>query len=261
MLKLVHELTANRFALRNQFYVDTKVTVATTRLGVLWWILDPLFLMLIYYFLVNVIFHRGTANYHLFLLCGLATYQFFSRSISLCTGALVRNECLIKQVPLPMIIYVTISPLVQGFFCLISYIIVAVLNYQALGWYTPLILVPIFLIILIAFTAGIFLSIFEVYVRDVGKLVSYVLRFGLYLSPVLYEASKVFDNPNIPEFIKHLYSLNPMVHIITAVQDILYHGRMFDPVPLIIIFGVVLVFMQVGLLFFRKNAPQLPKIL
>lgn len=261
MLRLTKDIWKNRYALRSQFYVNIKTTVATTKLGMLWWILDPLFLMLIYYFLVNVIFNRGMPNFHLFLLCGLVTYQSFSRSVVLCTGALVRSEGLIKQASLPMVIYLVISPLVQAFFCMIGLIVIMIWNYHALGLHTLSIVVPVFLVIIISFTAGLFLSIFEVYIRDTGKLITYILRFGLYLCPVLYSPDRIYESQSIPEYVKTLYSLNPMVHVITAVHDLLFYGKMFDPVPILIVFASVLVIMQFGLFFFRRVSPYVPKML
>lgn len=261
MKRLTKDLWENRHALRSQFYVNTRTTVATTKLGMLWWILDPLFLMVTYYFVVKVIFNRGGPDYHLFLLCGLVTYQFFSRSVSLCTSALILSEGLIKQASLPMILYLVISPLVQAFFCLIGFGVIMAWNYHVLGPHTLAIVFPVFLIILITFAAGLFLSIFEVYIRDTGKLITYVLRFGMFLSPVLYSADKIYDNPSIPQYAKTLYSLNPMVPVLTAVKDVLFYGRMYDPVPLLWVFLAVVLVMQLGLLFFRKASPYVPKML
>jgi len=261
MKKLIKDLRNNRHALRSQFFVNTRTTVATTKLGMLWWILDPLFLMLIYYFLVKVIFNRGGPDFHLFLLSGIVTYQFFSRTVSLCTSALILSEGLIKQASLPMVLYLVVSPLVQAFFCMIGFAVIMALNYPALGLHSLAIIFPVLLIILMTFTLGLFLSIFEVYIRDTGKVISYVLRFGMFLSPVLYSVDRIYDNPDIPQYAKTLYALNPMVHILTAVKDVLFYGRMFDPIPLVIVFAVVLMVMQLGLLFFRKTSPYVPKML
>jgi len=261
MKTLAKDLWENRHALRSQFYVNTRTTVATTKLGMLWWILDPLFLMVTYYFLVKVIFNRGGDDYHLFLLCGLVTYQFFSRTVSLCTSALILSEDLIKQASLPMVLYLVVSPLVQAFFCMIGFMVIMIWNYPALGLHTFAIVFPVILIILITFTCGLFLSIFEVYIRDTGKLIAYVLRFGFFLSPVIYSTDKIYDNPAIPQYAKIIYSLNPMVHLLNAVKDILFYGRMFDPVPLVIVFAIVLLVMQLGLIFFRKASPYVPKLL
>jgi ABC-type polysaccharide/polyol phosphate export permease len=261
MLRATKDIWENRHALRSQFYVNIKTTVATTKLGILWWILDPLLLMLIYYFVVKIVFDRGGPNYHLFALCGIVTWQSFSRSINLCTGALVRSAGLIKQASLPMVLYIIISPIVQAFFCLIGLIIIMIWNYQALGLYTMSIVILVFLMIIMSFTAGLFLSIFEVYIRDTGKLVTYILKFGFYISPILYSPDRIYEIPSIPEYAKVLYSLNPMVHLITAVRDLLFYGKMFDFRPILIIFAVTFVIMQFGLFFFRRVSPYVPKMI
>jgi len=260
MLTLIKDIRENRYALWNQFYVNIKTTVATTKLGTLWWILDPLFLMLIYYFVVKFIFNRGGVGYHLFILTGLVTYQAFSRSVSLCTTALVRSEGLIKHASLPMVVYILVSPFVQAFFCMIGIIIVMMWNFQALRAHTLAIFIPVFLMMIISFTAGLFFSIFEVYSRDTGKFVEYILRFGMFLSPVLYSADKIRDMQSGPEYLKILYFANPMVHVITAVRDILFYGKMFDVGPMLIVFAAVLVFMQLGLIFFRRLSPHVSKM-
>ena len=261
MLRLSKDIWENRYALRSQFYVNIKTTVATTKLGLLWWILDPLFLMLVYYLMVKVIFNRGGPNYHLFVLCGLVTWQSFSRSITLCTGALTSSEGLIKQASLPMVIYVIISPLVQAFFCTIGLVIIMIWNWQAMGLQAISVVVPVFLMIIISFTAGLFLSIFEVYLRDTGKLITYIMRFGMYISPVLYSPDRIYKIESIPEYVKALYSLNPMVHVIGAVRDLLFYGKMFDFRPIFISFVVTLLIMQLGLFFFRGVSPYVPKML
>ncbi len=261
MLKLCKDVCRHRHALRSQFYVNIKTTVATTRLGILWWILDPLLLMLIYYFVVKIVFDRGGPNYHLFALCGIVTWQSFSRSITLCTSTLIRSAGLIKQASLPMVIYVIISPLVQAFFYLIGLVIIMLWNYQAIGAYTLGIFILVILMTLMSFTLGLFLSIFEVYIRDTEKLVSYVLKFGFYISPVLYSSDRIYDLPSIPDFAKALYSLNPMVHFITGIRDLLFYGKMFEPVPILVIFVVTLLLLQIGLLFFRKASPYVPKMI
>ena len=93
------------------------------------------------------------------------------------------------------------------------------------------------------------------------KLITYILRFGLYLCPVLYSPDRIYESQSIPEYAKTLYSLNPMVHVITAVHDLLFYGKMFDPVPILIVFASVLVIMQLGLFFFRRVSPYVPKML
>ena len=261
MLKTTKDIWEYRHALRSQFYVNIKTTVATTRLGLLWWILDPLLLMLIYYFVVKVIFDRGGPGYHLFALCGIVSWQSFSRSITLCTSSLTSSAGLIKQASVPMVLYVLISPIVQAFFYVIGLLIIVVWNWPVFGPQVLGIFILAFLMVLMSFSLGLFLSIFEVYIRDTGKLLSYILRFGFYISPILYAPERVYEIPSIPDYAKALYAMNPMVHFITAVRDLLFYGKMFDWLPIGICFIVTLTVIQAGLLFFRKASPYVPKMI
>lgn len=259
MLRLLSNIYNNRYAMFNQLYVNIRTTVATTRLGVFWWILDPLLLMLIYYFVVSVIFKRGGPNFHIFSLCGIVTWQSFSRSTVLASSSLVRNASLIKQVPLPMELYVLVSPLVQAFFYTIGLLIVLFWNNDAISLHSLAIFIPVLAVVLLSFALGLYLSILNVLVRDTTKFLNYILRFGFYFSPVLYSPDRVYSSSSIPEVIKSFYALNPMVHVITAVRDLLYTGQMFDMMPVGVTMLSALVAIQLGLYFFRRLSPVVPK--
>ena len=158
-----------------------------------------------------------------------------------------------------MVLYIFITPLVQAFFYAIGLIILVIWNNQAIGMHTFAIIIPVLLLILITFTAGLFLSIFEVYIQDTSKVITYILRFGFYVSPVLYSPERIYEVQAIPKYFKSLYALNPMVPFITAVRDLLFYGRMFDYQPILTIFICTLLIMQAGLYFFRTIAPNIPK--
>lgn len=261
MIKATNDIWRNRYALYSQFYVNIKITVTNTRLGVLWWVFDPLLLMLIYYFVVKVVFDRGGPDYHLFALCGIVTWQSFARSISVCSNALIRGIGLIKQASLPMVIYLIVPPVVQAFFYAIGLMIIMLWNFSSVGIHTLGTLILVLLMTMMTFTAGLYLSIFEVYFRDTGKIVAYALRFGFFLSPILYSTDRIYDSPSIPDIAKTVYSLNPMAHYITAVRDLLLEGHMFDIFPISITFVITLFAMQVGLIFFRRMSPYVPKMI
>ncbi len=261
MIRVAKELWENRQVLRSQFYVNIKTTVVTTKLGLLWWILDPLLFMCIYYFVISIVFHRGGPNFHLFALCGIVTWQSFSRSVSLCTSSLTRSSGLIKQSSLPMVLFVIISPIVQAFFYMIGLLIIIFWNHQVAGIHTFGILILVLLMILMASALGLFLSIFHAYLRDTGKFIAYFLRFGFYMSPVLYSTDRIYDNASIPGYAKTLYSLNPMVPFISSVRDLLFYGKMFDLQSILILFVVTLCVLQVGLFFFRRMSCYVPKMI
>ncbi len=259
MFQTVKDIRQNLHAIRIQFIVTIKTTVANTKLGAIWWVLDPLILMLLYTFVVKLVFNRGGPDYHLFALCGIVTWQSFARSVNLCATALTRNSHLIKQANLPMHLYVLLPPMVQSFYFLIGLGIVAVWNIHVAGWHTAAVIFLILPMVLIPYTVGLFLSIFAVNMPDVGKIVPYILRFGFYMSPILYPPERIYELENIPLTFKWLYKLNPMVHVITATRDLLYTGHMFDWRIMTLMMVVTLVVMQMGLFYFRAVAPLIPK--
>lgn len=259
MNRFIQDLIRQKFVLRSMFYVTLNTTVATTRLGFLWWILDPLFLMVTYYFVVKIVFDRGGPDYHLFALAGIVTWQFFSRTVSLGTGALIRNAGLIRQVALPMSIYVVMPVFVQSFCYILGLMIIVIWNYPVAGLHTLALVFPLVVTGLLAFSLSLFLSVFEVYVQDVSKFVTYILRLGFYVSPILYSPSRIYEVEGIPEHLLDFYSLNPMVHIIPAVRNILIDGHMFDWKPMLVILACSLLLVQLGLSFFYKASARVPK--
>ena len=158
-----------------------------------------------------------------------------------------------------MHIYVILSPLVQAFFYLVGLCIVATWNNSVVGWHTLAVLLLLLPMILIPYTLGLFLSILTVKLPDIGKVVPYILRFGFYMSPVLYGPERVYNLKGVNPLLKSLWSLNPMVHVITAVRDVLFTGRVFDVSTMLIILAVTLIFMQLGIMFFRANERMIPK--
>jgi ABC-type polysaccharide/polyol phosphate export permease len=259
MLQVIKDIHNNLHAIRIQFFVTIKTTVATTRLGALWWILDPLILMLLYTFVVKFVFDRGGPNYHLFALCGIVTWQSFARSINLCSTALARNSQLIRQSSLPMHVYILLPPVVQSFFYLIGLGIVAIWNNEVLSLHTLAVFLLLLPMILIPYSFGLFLSIFTVKLPDIGKIVPYLLRFGFYVSPILYPPERVYGLKNVPNVFISLYNLNPMVHVITAVRDLLFIGQMFNINRFLIILALTLIFMQIGIVYFRSASRLIPK--
>lgn len=211
--------------------------------------------------MIKIVFDRGGQNYHIFALCGIVTWQSFARALNLSSGALRKNSSLIKQTALPLQVYVLIPTIVQAFFYLIGLVIVACWNNSALGWHTLAVLPLLLPMILLPFGLGLFLSVCDVYFSDTGKFLPYILRMGFYMSPVLYPVERIYTLQNVPEFIKMLYNLNPMVHILSAVRDVLFIGKFFNLEIYFIVLGFSLVVVQLGIMFFNRQAPGIPKAL
>lgn len=261
MKQLVEDIQSHSQATIMMIRVELKRSVETTRLGWFYWIVDPIVMMLIYYFMVKIVFNRGGENYHLFALCGIASWQFFTRAVTKATTSFSSNTGLIRQIGIPLSIYVFTPIAVQSFFAIISYLIIMVWNYPAIGIQSFALLPLVILICLVAFGGGLFLSVFEVFAKDTSNFVMYFLRMGFFLTPILYGAERVYDSPRIPEIAKTIYGLNPMAWIIPSVRNILLDGVFYDFKVYILLFLSCLLFIQCGLIYLRKNTPKILKSL
>lgn len=261
MLGLYKDLRVNLNVLKVHVWIELKTSVVNTKLGFIWWILDPLFMMLIYYFVFGILFGARGPDFHIFILCGLVAWQWFNRSVVQGTSAFTRNKSLIKQTNIPYAIYILAPILVQLVFALFGFAIVLLFSLK-LYLLLPLKLVPI-LIVQIFFTFGLclFFSIANVHIPDAEKFIQYVLRFWFYLSVIFYSPARVLENPHIPAWAKEIFFANPFVTIITAYRNVMIYEKGISWNYLLFWFVVGIVLMQLGLLLLRKEHNKLPKMI
>ncbi len=86
-----------------------------------------------------------------------------------------------------------------------------------------LLAVPVFLLlVLTAAGLGFLAAVLQVYFRDFRNLLPYLLRLGLYLTPILYFAE------DVPEKMKFVTTLNPLGPVFQAWSDTIVKGTVPD---------------------------------
>lgn len=191
---------------------DIKVKYKQAFLGILWVVLQPLLLMVIF----TVVFNKGLnvssgeIPYPIFVYSGLIFWQLFANGLSSGANSMVSNANIIKKIYFPRLIIPISSILTSLFDFFISFLI-----FLALLWYYDITLnIPVWIttslislaLTLIA-TTGITLSIaaLNVKYRDFRYVIPFLIQILFFLSPVLYNSSKI-DN----QYIQLLLHLNPM---------------------------------------------------
>jgi len=186
-------------------------------LGVVWALLVPLLMTLVFMLIFTKIVKVPFKGYpfFIFLATGLFPWNFFSLSVSTSTMSILESGSLIKKVyfsreiiPISIVFANAINFLVT----LIPLLLVIVLSGIKLGPY--LLLLPIIFILQIFFTSGIALMIsgLQVRFRDVKYLVEIILLFWFYVTPIFYPLDLVMK---VSENMFYLYMLNPMAGLIT----------------------------------------------
>jgi hypothetical protein len=126
------ELKQYRYLLRNLVVRDLKARYKNSVLGILWSILNPMFLMLVFTVLFSVLANNQIRQYPIFVLVGLIPWNFFSGSLTSGTTAVTGNSALVKKVYFPRELLPTsalLSNLVNFFFAF-AVLIVFLLHLQ-----------------------------------------------------------------------------------------------------------------------------------
>ena len=230
---------------------DILVRYKQTVIGVLWALLRPLIIMVVF----TIVFGKMAklpsegVPYPILVFTALLPWQFFSNSLTESSSSLINNSNLISKVYFPRLVVPTSSVIVSFVDFIISGAILFVLMVWYDFWPTWCILtLPFF--VLIAFTAsmgaGLWISALNVKYRDFRYIVPFIVQFGLYISPI------GFSSTVVPEKWRLLYSLNPMVGVIEGFRWAILgkNTEYYIPGFTLSICIVILIFTG-GLWFFR----------
>lgn len=226
MLSLLGNLKRYHYVLGNFVVRDLKVKYRGTLLGYLWSLLEPMSLVLVYWFVFVVIARRGGVDYPLLVILGVLPYNLFSNTIQAGATSLTANASLIRRVYIPREIFVlagSASQLVVYGLSLFAVIPFMIIYGAAPG--PSLLLLPIAVLGLLSLASGIALvaACANVLYRDVGYLLRVVLRLLFYGTPVIFTAEM------IPEHIRGLFFLNPIsVWISLARSAVLNRPLLFE---------------------------------
>lgn len=202
-------------------------------LGVVWAILNPLLLLLIYTFVFSVVFkarwnpsdvNTVPGEFAIVLFAGLIPYYFFSEVLNRASSIIINNPNYVKKVvfPLEVLIVVISGTALISSFIQLGILIVAILVFLHTLPATILLLPLLYLpLILITLGFGWFLASLGVYVRDIALVISLALQVLLFISPIFYAINAV------PERFQAILRLNPLTMIVTNFRSVLLWGEMF----------------------------------
>jgi lipopolysaccharide transport system permease protein len=246
------ELWAYRELIGFMVWRDVSVRYKQSILGFLWALLTPLITMVIFTIIFGKLAKIPTDGipYPIFSYAGLLPWLFFSQSLQKATLSMVAERNLLTKIYFPRLIVpmaATLAPLVD--LLIASSILFAMMFYYQ---FTPtlhsLYLLPLCVLWAWVTVVGVgsWLSALNVYFRDVGQLIPFLVQVWMYASPVVYPASLV------PSDFQWLYALNPMTGVIEGFRWALFaHG---DPPGFLVLVSatVSVVFFATGVLFFKR---------
>ena len=244
---------------------DLRKSGADTLLGNLWWVIDPLLQMLVYWVFVGVILGRGGPTYPLFIFAAILPWKWFDSTVKDGVSAVVRQERLIKQIYFPKLVLPvagSLSGVVSFAFGLIPLLGMMLLLYP--GNLSPwLLLIPVISAVQLLFSGAIAIAVssLNVFYRDLGNLTRHVLRFWFFLSPTLYGIEEVTAIAEKYPIAQVWFTINPWTYLIGSYRNVIYYGEAPMWGGLLVVTGASLVMGALAILLFKRVEPAFAKVL
>jgi len=245
---LQHDLIRN-FVIR-----DLKGRYIGSFMGFFWSVIHPTVLLASYTFVFTVFFEAkapatsGTDSFILFLFTGILPWLFFQDTLQRSSTVIVDNTNLVTKTLFPT----EILPLTVMLAGLVNHLIGFAILFSILcilGKVKILILLlPVYMVSLMLLSLGLawFISSLQVFIRDIAQIISVVLTFWFWFTPIFYDGAS-------PKFAKFAFILilNPLAQVVIGYRHCLLDGRMPSLSSLAALVSVSLVVFVAGGMFFR----------
>lgn len=247
----VAELLRHRELLWFLVWRNIKVRYKQTVLGALWAILQPVAEMLIFTFLftrIAKIDYEGP-SYAIFCFAGLLPWTYFQTAVTNASNSLIQDARLVTKVYFPRVFL----PMASTLASLLDYAIAFSVLIVLMIWYGvpagPELLV-ILLVMPVAFVAatgfGTLLAALNVEYRDVRYTIPFLMRAGMFLTPVIYPVKALPDRWEWVAF------LNPMAGVVEAHRAAVLAEKTIPWGPLGLSVAIAALAFLAGTLYFRR---------
>ncbi len=260
MKDLLWALWRYRYFVASSIRNELRARFERSRFGAAWMILQPLAQAAIFAVVLSKVLaarlpgvDSGSA-YPVYLMAGMAAWALFAEILSRCLIVFVESAGLLKKIVFPRIclpVIVVGTALVNNALLLLATLIISVAMGSPL--FPTLLWLPLLMGLTVAFALGLglFLGVLNVFLRDVGQVMTVVLQLWFWLTPVVYVSSIV------PERFKAFMLVNPMYPIVTAYQQVILFGKAPELSGLAWVAGVSIALLLLALVTFRRAAPEM----
>lgn len=223
-------------------------------LGYIWWVLEPLLFVAVFYLVFEVVLDTQRANFLVFLMCGKLPFIWFTKSVSQASNSIVGAWGLVGKLNTPKSLF-PIAVIQEGLYKQAAVFLLLFAVLMAFGypvtwgwlWLAPLILVN-YLIIVACSLIGACLVCMS---RDFSKVIPLLMTFLLFASGIFWDANDLGDihKTNL------ILNLNPVAFIIDAYRQVLMYEKTPDVAHLLLL-GVASVSVTAIMLYLMRRGSQ-----
>ena len=195
--------------------------------GLAWTMVTPALIVASYWLVFTYVFKVNTIDhYALFLFTGLVVWTFFFGGAQVASSSIVANANLVKKVRFPREIVPVSAILANGFTAgAMLALALPLCLYFTEGSYAPLVVLPVFIVLVACLTVGfgLILAGTNVYFRDVEHIIAAIGVPWFFITPIFYS----FDTLPTPVhgwLSSLLYYGNPITPFLSSIREIMFFG-------------------------------------
>lgn len=228
------------FIIFNSKY-ELKLQVANTLLGYLWWLLDPLFHMIVYTVMVSVIFKGGIEAFPVFVFCALLPWKWYTSTLMNSANSIKSKMNILNQTYIPKFVLPLTQSIVNFtkfiFGLIILFPLIFIFKVQ-LSFHFFEIVVVILVNFLFLYGTSLIIAHYGVVFKDMKNVLSHVIRLWFYLSPGLYSLSQ------IPESVRFLWWFNPNTTLFESYRNVIMYqsSPLYGPLAILAIISLGLIY-------------------
>ena len=219
-----------RALIRTMVVRDLKVRYKNSVLGILWSLLNPIIIMLVFTFVFTVMQpNNAIPDFPVFVLVGLLPWNFFTGAMMGSASEIVKNAGLIKKVYFPrevLPISAVLSAFVNFLFGLIPLAILLLVS--GIGFTPMLLWLPVIFLIqmILLLGLGFLFSALAVFYRDILMVLDLAVLGLFFLTPIFYPMELIQQSATIFGLTipvnRVVRWLNPMASIVDAYRTVIY---------------------------------------
>ena len=204
-----------------------KADASKYHLGYLWWILEPLLFVIMFYIVFKVILDSRTENFLVFLMCGKLPFLWFSKSVSNAANAILGGagligridiskslfplakiqESLYRQLPVFLLLFLVL--MFYGFYPSLTWI-----------WLAPLLILNYLMIV----SCGLLGATIVCYARDFSLLITLGMIFLMFTSGIFWDVRTIADS----QLRELILLVNPMAFLLDGYRQVLMYRQAPD---------------------------------
>lgn len=254
MRKLIFKLAKNDF--RSKY--------AGSYFGLTWGFVQPIVTILIYWFVftrgLKAGAHSTSVPFILWFMTGIIPWFYFSDALSSATASLLEYSYLVKKIVfkisvLPMVKLLS-ALFIHMFFILILFIVYTLYGFRVSIYNIQFIYYTFCMIVMLIGLSWLTSAVIPFF-RDLGQIISIMLQFGMWLTPIMWPLTSLSSKLAI------IFKLNPIYYIVDGYRDAFINHIWFFQKPGLTAYywGMTIVILLAGTHVFKKLKPHFADVL